>query len=52
VGEDGSDCEAAGALDIHEEGARGRHKGLELVLASLSLRSRVEKVDRENLLAV
>jgi hypothetical protein len=25
---------------------------LELVLASLSLRSRVEKVDRENLLAV
>lgn len=28
VGEDGGDGEAAGALDIHEEGAGGRHKGL------------------------
>jgi hypothetical protein len=76
VGEDGGDGEAAGALDVHEEGTGSRHKGLfveaipnishrirdlggevyisvsylKLVLASLSLRSRVEEVDRENLL--
>lgn len=67
VGEDGGDGEAAGALDIHEEGTGGRHKGLvigsvlaevdrlidcsylQLVLASLGLRRRVEEVDRENL---
>lgn len=29
VGEDGGDGEAAGALDVHEEGSGGRHKGLE-----------------------
>lgn len=46
--EDSGDGEAAGALDVHEEGTRSRHKGLELVLASLSLRRRVEEVDREN----
>ena len=28
VREDGGDVEAARALDIHEKGARGRHKGL------------------------
>jgi hypothetical protein len=50
VGEDGGDGEAARALDVHEEGTGSRHKGLKLVLASLSLRSRVEEVDRENLL--
>jgi hypothetical protein len=71
VGEDGGNVEAAGALDIHEEGAGSGHKlllhripasviknmsyrksapsYLELVLAGLSLRSGVEKVDRENL---
>jgi len=37
VGKDCGDCEATGALDVHEEGARGRHKYLELVLADLSL---------------
>lgn len=79
VREDGSDGEAAGALDVHEERARLGHKGLlreeekfesvlgpwwtggvvcsgyvatylELVLTGLSLRRRVEEVDRENLL--
>ena len=28
VREDGGDCEAAGALNVHEEGSRSRHKGL------------------------
>lgn len=28
VREDGRDREAAGALDVHEEGARGGHEGL------------------------
>lgn len=28
VREDGGDCEAARALDVHEEGSRSRHKGL------------------------
>ena len=36
VREDGGDGEASGALDVHEEGARGRHKGLELVLLGLT----------------
>ena len=75
VREDGGDVEAAGALNVHEEGAGGGHKGLlageakisnqswtlvegsrpawktylELVSASLSLRRRVEEVDRDNL---
>ena len=31
VGEDGGDGEAAGALDVHEEGARSGHKLLEQV---------------------
>jgi len=48
VGEDGGDGEAAGALNVHEERAGLGHKGLELVLAGLSLRRGVEEVDREN----
>jgi len=49
VREDGGDGEAAGALDIHEEGSWGRDKVLKLVLAGLSGRSWVEKIDGENL---
>jgi len=48
VGEDRSDGEAAGALDIHEEGSWGRYKGLKLVLACLSGWSGVQEVDSEN----
>jgi hypothetical protein len=36
VREDGGDGEASGALDVHEEGAGGGHKGLELVLVRLT----------------
>lgn len=36
VGEDSGDGEAAGALDIHEEGAGGRHKGLGRVVSIMS----------------
>lgn len=32
VGEDSGDGEAAGALDVHEEGAGARHKGLAVML--------------------
>jgi len=46
--EDGGDGEATGALDIHEEGSRSRDKVLKLVLAGLSGRSWVEKIDGEN----
>jgi len=49
VREDGGDGEAAGALDVHEEGAGGGHESLELVLLSLGRRGRVQKVDGENL---
>ena len=48
VREDGGDGEAAGALDIHEEGAGSGHKGLELVLLGLGSRGRVQKVNSEN----
>jgi len=48
VGEDGGDGEAAGALDVHEEGSGGRHKGLELVLAGLGSRGGVEEINGEN----
>jgi len=48
VGEDGGDRETAGALDVHEEGSGNRHKGLELVLASLGGRARVEEINCEN----
>lgn len=68
VREDGRDGEAAGALDVHEEGARAGDERLgvmldavqrsipvvespylQLVLASLSLRGRVQEIDCENL---
>jgi len=48
VREDSGDCEAAGALDIHEEGSRSRDKVLELVLAGLSGWGGVEEIDCEN----
>jgi len=48
VGEDGGDGEATGALDVHEEGSRGGHEGLELVLLSLGGRGRVQKINGEN----
>lgn len=48
VREDGRDGEAAGAFDVHEEGARGRDEGLELVLPRLGSWSWIEKVDCEN----
>lgn len=34
VGENGGDGEAAGALDVHEEGAGSRHKSLFVILVS------------------
>lgn len=37
VREDSGDGEAAGALDIHEEGSGTRHKGLYIVLADVRL---------------
>jgi len=69
VREDGRDGEAAGALDVHEEGAGAGYEGLlgglsghggagvmrcvmlylQLVLAGLGLRGRVEEIDGENL---
>jgi len=48
VREDGGDGEAAGALDVHEEGAWAWDESLQLVLAGLSLRRWVEEVDGEN----
>ena len=39
VREDGGDGEAAGALDVHEEGARSWDQSLELVLAGLTERN-------------
>jgi hypothetical protein len=49
VREDGGDGEAAGALDVHEEGSWGGHERLELVLAGLGDGRRVEEIDCENL---
>jgi hypothetical protein len=49
VREDSCDCEAAGALDVHEEGARAWDEGLELVLARFRRWRWVEKIDCENL---
>jgi hypothetical protein len=49
VREDGGDGEAAGALDVHEEGAGGGHKGLELVLLGLGGRGGVEEINGEHL---
>jgi len=48
VREDGGDGEASRALDVHEERAGSRDKGLELVLAGLSGGRGVEKVNSEN----
>ena len=48
--EDGGDGEAAGALDVHEEGAWGWDERLELVLAGLGGGRWVEEIDCENLL--
>jgi len=48
VGEDGGDGEAAGALDVHEEGSWGWDKVLELVFASLSGWGWVEEINGEN----
>jgi len=49
VREDGSDGEATGALDVHEEGAGAGDKHLQLVLTGLGLRGGVEEIDCENL---
>jgi hypothetical protein len=49
VREDGCDCEAARALDVHEEGARARDEGLKLVLARFGCWRWVEEIDCENL---
>jgi hypothetical protein len=46
VREDGGDGEASGALDVHEEGAGGRHEGLELVLVGLTEDKLVESLRR------
>lgn len=48
--EDGGDCEAAGALDVHEEGSGAGHELLELMLAGFGRWGRVEEVDCENLI--
>lgn len=48
VREDGGNGEAARALDVHEERAWAWDKSLQLVLAGLSLRGWVQKIDCEN----
>jgi len=48
VREDGGDGEAAGALDVHEEGAGSGDQSLQLVLLGLSSRAGVEEIDSEN----
>lgn len=48
MGEDGGDDEAAGALDVHEEGSGGGDESLELVLLGLAGRGRVQKINSEN----
>jgi len=47
--EDGGYGEAAGALDVHEEGAWSGDEGLELVLARLGGGGWVEEIDCEDL---
>jgi len=44
VREDGGDLEAARALDVHEKRVGGLYETLELVLTSLELGRRVEKI--------
>jgi len=48
VREDGRDCEATGALNVHEEGSWSWHKVLELVLAGFRRWGGVEKINCEN----
>jgi hypothetical protein len=50
VRENGCDCEAAGALDVHEEGPGTGYEGLELVLARFRRWRWVEEIDCENLI--
>jgi len=47
VAEHGGDLEAAGALDVHEEGVGRLDETLELVLAGLVLGGRVQQVVRD-----
>lgn len=49
VAEDGCDGEAAGALDVHEEAARARHEGFELVLFGFGGGAGVQEIDGEDL---
>lgn len=44
VAEDGGDLVAAGTLDVHEEGVGVLHQPLQLVLALLILRTRVQEI--------
>jgi len=46
--ENGGDCEAAGALDVHEEASRGGDESLEFVLAGLGHRRGIEEINCEN----
>jgi len=48
VREDGGDGEAAGALDVHEEGSWGGDEGLELVLLGLSSSAGVQQINGQN----
>jgi len=48
VREDCGNGEAAGAFDIHEEGAGGGDEGLELMFARLRRRRWVQEIDCEN----
>ena len=42
--EDGGDGEATGALDVHEEGARGRDESLWVEVSTRFLKCAVKKV--------
>jgi hypothetical protein len=48
--EDGGNCEAAGALNVHEEGSRAWHELLELVLAGFGRWGWVKEIYGENLI--
>ena len=52
VREDGGDCEAAGAFDVHEEGSGAWHELLELVLAGFGSWGWVEEIYGENLIGM
>lgn len=49
MAKDRRDCEAAGAFDVHEEGAGAGYEGLEFVLLGFGGRRRIEQVYSENL---